>query len=91
MLQKTTVPNDTRTAVFDERNRFNKAWFRFFQTLSNSLNEMSDETGAFQFPVFTDANRPLPGTAGRVIFNTTDGNLNIDNGTNWILPDGTIT
>lgn len=41
--------------------------------------------------VFSDANRPAAGTAGRVIFNTTDGNLNIDNGTNWTLPDGTVT
>jgi len=41
--------------------------------------------------VFADGNRPAAGTAGRVIFNTTDGNLNIDDGTNWILPDGTTT
>jgi len=41
--------------------------------------------------IYSDANRPTPGVAGRVIFNTTDGNLNIDDGTNWILPDGTIT
>jgi hypothetical protein len=43
------------------------------------------------FPVYDDAGRPAAGTAGRVIYNTTDGNLNIDNGTNWILPDGTVT
>lgn len=41
--------------------------------------------------VFSDANRGSAGTAGRVIFNTTDNNLNIDDGTNWILPDGTTT
>jgi len=41
--------------------------------------------------VFTDANRGCPGTAGRVIFNTDDGNLNIDNGTNWITPHGCTT
>jgi len=41
--------------------------------------------------VFSDATRGAAGTAGRVIFNTTDANLNIDDGTNWILPDGTAT
>lgn len=41
--------------------------------------------------VYADGSRPAAGTAGRVIFNTTDGNLNIDDGTNWILPDGTTT
>jgi hypothetical protein len=41
--------------------------------------------------VGTDATRPAAGTAGRVFFNSDDGNLNIDNGTNWILPDGTTT
>lgn len=41
--------------------------------------------------VYTDATRPAAGTAGRMIFNSTDGNLNIDTGTGWILPDGTAT
>lgn len=36
-----------------------------------------------------DADRPSAGIAGRLIFNTTDGNLNIDTGSDWILPDGT--
>lgn len=45
----------------------------------------------FKVNVFTDATRGAPGTAGRIIFNSTDGNLNIDNGANWILPDGTVT
>lgn len=47
--------------------------------------------GAAQLPTFTDATRPAAGTAGRVIFNTDDGQLNIDDGTNWTLPDGTTT
>lgn len=41
--------------------------------------------------VFTDATRGSAGTAGRVIFNSDDSQLNIDDGTNWILPDGTTT
>jgi len=40
---------------------------------------------------FTDATRGSPGSPGRVIFNLDDGNLNIDNGAHWILPNGTIT
>jgi len=44
-----------------------------------------------QFGTYTDAQRPAAGTAGRIIFNTDDGQLNIDDGTNWTLPDGTIT
>lgn len=42
-------------------------------------------------PVKTDSTRGDAGTAGRVIFNSGDGQLNIDNGTNWTLPDGTVT
>ena len=41
--------------------------------------------------VFSDATRPLPGDAGRIIFNTTDGQLNVDDGVAWTLPDGTST
>lgn len=47
--------------------------------------------GVLKMAVLADATRGAAGTAGRVIFNTDDGNLNIDNGTNWILPDGTTT
>ena len=41
--------------------------------------------------VYTDANRPNAGEAGKTIFNSDDGQLNIDDGTNWTLPDGTTT
>ena len=36
-------------------------------------------------PIKTDANRGTAGRAGRVIFNTDDGETNVDDGTNWIL------
>lgn len=39
----------------------------------------------------TDATRGSAGTAGRVIYNSDDDNLNIDDGTDWILPDGAVT
>ncbi len=42
-------------------------------------------------PVYIDATRPVATTAGRMIFNSDDGNLNIDTGSGWILPDGTAT
>jgi len=41
--------------------------------------------------VYTDATRPTAGVEGRVIYNSDDGQLNIDNGTDWTLPDGTVT
>ena len=44
-----------------------------------------------RLPTYTNAGRPAAGNAGTVIFNTDDGQLNIDDGTNWTLPDGTTT
>lgn len=41
--------------------------------------------------ILTDATRGAAGTKGRVIFNDDDGQLNIDDGTDWTLPDGTTT
>lgn len=41
--------------------------------------------------VLTDATRGAAGNTGRIIFNSDDGQLNIDDGTNWTLPDGTPT
>lgn len=57
-------------------------------TFANGEAIFSD---TLRVPVYDDAGRPAAGTAGRVIFNTTDGQLNIDDGTNWTLPDGTTT
>lgn len=42
-------------------------------------------------PSYTDSLRPTAGVAGRIIFNTDDGQLNVDDGTSWTLPDGTST
>ena len=50
-----------------------------------------DNSGNFVFQSYNDTTRPAAGVAGRVIFNTDDGNLNIDNGTNWIHPSGGTT
>jgi hypothetical protein len=52
----------------------------------------TDLTAQVMHPgTFTDANRGAAGTAGRVIYNSDDGQLNIDDGSNWTLPDGTTT
>lgn len=60
---------------------------------ASQINEtMTFQNDCFlKLPVMSDATRGAAGTTGRVIFNSTDGNLNIDNGANWILPDGTVT
>ena len=50
-----------------------------------------DANGDLLVNVYTDAGRPAAGTAGRIIFNSDDSMLNIDNGANWTLPDGTVT
>lgn len=44
-----------------------------------------------QLPSYNDASRPSPSTAGRMIWNTDDDMINIDDGANWTLPDGTTT
>lgn len=59
--------------------------------IDNTGDLISQNGSAVVFPSFTDLTRPTPGIAGRVIFNTDDGQLNVDNGTNWTLPDGTMT
>jgi hypothetical protein len=41
-------------------------------------------------PVLTDTTRGSP-VKGRVIYNSDDGQLNVGDGTNWTLPDGTTT
>ncbi|MFC1586161.1 hypothetical protein ACFL5V_11480 [Fibrobacterota bacterium] len=58
---------------------------------TTSPSEKLHVDGMLRLKVYSDATRGSAGTAGRVIFNSTDGNLNIDDGMNWILPDGTTT
>lgn len=42
-------------------------------------------------PVYNDSTRPTANKQGRIIYNTDDGQLNIDTGSDWTLPDGTTT
>ena len=50
-----------------------------------------DSNGDLVAQSYTDGTRPSPGSPGRVIWNTDDGKPNWDNGTNWVLSDGTTT
>jgi hypothetical protein len=50
-----------------------------------------DASGDIVVPGYDNAGRPAAGTAGRVIWNTDDVNMNFDTGAAWILPDGTVT
>ena len=50
-----------------------------------------DANGDLLVGVYTDGTRPAAATAGRIIFNSDDGQLNIDTGAAWTLPDGTAT
>jgi hypothetical protein len=53
---------------------------------------LSLATGAMlQIGIFSDATRGAPGTPGRLIFNTDDNQLNLDDGTNWMLMFGAAT
>ena len=56
-----------------------------------ALLETGIETQGMIARSYTDATRPSAGNAGLIIFNTSDGQLNVDDGTNWTLPDGTAT
>lgn len=81
-IAKPTVPSPSR--YYDPGNEaaFRQIFDRFASNVVTALGSI--------FPKVTDATRPAPGTAGRVVFNVDDGNLNIDDGTDWILPDGTV-
>lgn len=59
--------------------------------MSSSNKTISLNNADYLLTNYTNSSRPAAGVAGRTIFNTDDGQLNIDDGTNWTLPDGTTT
>ena len=79
------------TATGTEQIRIDGSGHVLSQNPGRNLGAAGAAFGGLFLHPFTDATRPSPGNAGRVIYNADDGNLNIDNGTNWILPDGTVT
>lgn len=54
-------------------------------------NARFDPTGDLILNSYTDATRPSPATAGKIIFNTDDGFINIDNGSDWTTALGVNT
>lgn len=61
-----------------------KHWADWFSKIYHLVTFM-------QAPIKTDSTRGAAGNKGRIIFNDDDGMLNVDDGDNWTLPDGTIT
>ena len=61
------------------------------KSLNDWLFKIYQILNTLEIPQKTDDTRGDPGSPGRLIFNTDDSNLNVDTGTNWILPDGSTT
>lgn len=59
------------------------------QTITSTLTSFL--TNHVRLPNKSDASRGAASLAGRIIYNTSDGKINIDTGSNWTLADGTIT
>ena len=57
------------------------------------LGTGTDTVGELQATTYTDANRPSAASvpAGTVIFNSDDAGLNVSDGTDWRVPDGSGT
>lgn len=60
--------------------------------LQQDVRQIRDILNAYmnipQLKSFSDATRPTPGKAGRMIFNSTDNGLNVDDGVAWRMPSG---
>ena len=56
---------------------------------SGTARFLTNSAGDPVIPSYSNSTRPTAATAGRLIYNTDDANLNIDTGSGWILPDGT--
>lgn len=59
--------------------------------LYNGVERAKINSSGFEVYNRTNSNRGSAGPAGTMIFNTDDGQLNISDGSNWTLPDGTTT
>ncbi len=71
--------------------RLDKMMFGMPQDIKDLIQSIVAASLEHKVPVKTNATRGAPGEEGRVIFNSDDGQLNIDDGTNWTIPDGTST
>lgn len=66
------------------QNEPRKAWSDWFFKVFLRITSL-------QLPVLNDLNRGDAGNAGRLIYNEDDGQINIDDGSQWTLSDGTPT
>lgn len=63
-----------------------------YTALLTRMKRDMEMRGSFAPPPRTDSSRgDSPGPPGTVIFNTDDGTLNVWDGTQWTVPDGTPT
>jgi len=83
-LQRPKLPNNTMASLINDLDGVSPLWYSFFNLVAKNFQELIDDTGCVQLPVFTDTTRPTAGIAGRVIFNTTTAQLNYDNGATWV-------
>lgn len=65
--------------------------FEITESSGSIVDAAFDENGDLILNAHANISRPSPGKQGRIIYNTDDVNINIDTGSNWILPDGSIT
>ena len=77
-------PAPFEQSPLDERGKFELAWHMWINDVQAKINDPV-------LPSYTDTTRPDPDVAGTQIWNTDDGQMNIADGTNWTLPDGSIT
>lgn len=61
---------------------------QFEDVLNRIIGAIKEQT----LPVHTDASRPEAGDQGRIIFNSTSGQVEYDDGTDWrTVVDGSVT
>jgi len=82
-LQKPKLPNNTMAPLTNQLDGVSPLWYSFFNLVAKNFQELIDDTGCVQLPVFSDTTRPTAGIAGRVIFNSTSATIQFDNGSAW--------
>ncbi len=60
-------------------------------TATEGLGSSSSKWKDLYLTALTDATRGAAGAAGRLIYNSDDGTLNLDDGTNWNALAGSVT
>ena len=55
------------------------------------VTKLEEQAGWVRLSPFSDETRPSPAGPYRVIWNIDDGQMNISDGSDWTLPDGSVT